>query len=55
MLCLFVETLARQQHSAPNAWWIGQIVKYLFRLKPWVINEINKVKEAINFTHPIVG
>ena len=51
----FIETLESLQHTDPNAWWMSQIVKYFFRLKPWVLDEISNAKEVINVTHPIVG
>ena len=42
-------------HSDPNAWWMGQIMKYLFKFKPFFTKRIENIKKEISFVDPIVG
>ena len=39
----------------PSAWWIGQIIHYLFRYQPKTRKVIDQAKENMNFRQPIVG
>ncbi|XP_069184193.1 alpha-(1,6)-fucosyltransferase-like [Procambarus clarkii] len=39
----------------PAAWWVGQFVKYIFKLQPYMQEIVNKTEKDINFQHPIVG
>uniref|UniRef100_A0A8D8Y921 Alpha-(1,6)-fucosyltransferase n=1 Tax=Cacopsylla melanoneura TaxID=428564 RepID=A0A8D8Y921_9HEMI len=42
-------------HGDPIVWWIGQILKYLFKPQPKTREFLNKYGEKINFQKPIVG
>ncbi|XP_041468752.1 alpha-(1,6)-fucosyltransferase-like isoform X2 [Lytechinus variegatus] len=42
-------------HGNPIVWWMGQLVMYIQRPQPSFQKDIDKMKEAIGFTHPIVG
>ncbi|BFZ12311.1 hypothetical protein BsWGS_15350 [Bradybaena similaris] len=42
-------------HGNPSVWWIGQIVAYLFRLKPDVLNEVALRGEKNGFQNTIIG
>ncbi|XP_053639952.2 alpha-(1,6)-fucosyltransferase [Cherax quadricarinatus] len=42
-------------HGNPGAWWLGQFLKYMFRLQPYMQHSMNKREQALNFQHPIVG
>lgn len=38
-------------HSTPYLWWIGQMIKYIMRMRP----ETLKKMRVFKFNHPIVG
>lgn len=45
-------------HSHPMAWWIAQFIKYVSRLRPWVLKKINNQKRVLDkqgFSSPIIG
>ncbi|XP_069184209.1 alpha-(1,6)-fucosyltransferase-like [Procambarus clarkii] len=42
-------------HDDPSAWWVGQFIKYVFKLQPSVQEVINKAEKSFNFQHPVVG
>ena len=42
-------------HGDPNAWWMGQIMKYFVKPQSWVKMEITEAKKKIGFSHPIIG
>nr|XP_053643900.1 alpha-(1,6)-fucosyltransferase-like [Cherax quadricarinatus] len=42
-------------HGSPGVWWVGQFIKYFFKLHPYVKEMINNTQKAIQFQHPIVG
>ena len=39
----------------PAAWWSGQLVDYLLRLRPEMATDLEEYKTALGFKHPIVG
>jgi glycoprotein 6-alpha-L-fucosyltransferase len=39
----------------PQAWWLGQVEKYLFRLTGETDQHIKKIAEDLGFKNPIVG
>ncbi|XP_076818652.1 alpha-(1,6)-fucosyltransferase-like isoform X2 [Clavelina lepadiformis] len=39
-------------HNDPNVWWIGQIMRYLFRVQPWVMKIAEDIKEKFQIKHP---
>ena len=39
----------------PAAWWSGQLVSYLLRMRPEMATDLEEYKTAIGFKHPIVG
>ncbi|CAK8681770.1 unnamed protein product [Clavelina lepadiformis] len=42
-------------HDDPNMWWIGQIMGYLLRPKPWISVRVQQIREELNLTHPYVS
>lgn len=42
-------------HGDPIVWWIGQILKYLFKPQPKTREFLTKYGEKIGFQKPIVG
>ncbi|CAK8682849.1 unnamed protein product [Clavelina lepadiformis] len=42
-------------HDDPNSWWIGQIMRYVFRPKPWVTDKVQQIKRKLNLTRPYVS
>ncbi|XP_076818653.1 alpha-(1,6)-fucosyltransferase-like [Clavelina lepadiformis] len=42
-------------HNDPNVWWIGQIMRYLFRVQPWVMKIAEDIKEKFQIKHPYVS
>ncbi|XP_054759332.2 alpha-(1,6)-fucosyltransferase-like [Lytechinus pictus] len=42
-------------HGHPIVWWVGQIMTYIQRPQPALQEDIDKMKEALGFTNPIVG
>ncbi|KAL5009035.1 hypothetical protein ScPMuIL_014616 [Solemya velum] len=42
-------------HGDPSVWWIGQFVKYLTRPQPHLKDDIERVKQKLDFGNPIVG
>ena len=42
-------------HGHPFVWWVAQFVSYLFRLQPWLVTEIEEMKQKLGFHHPLVG
>ena len=42
-------------HSDPDVWWIGQIVKHVTRVRPWLMKKLKNFKKASKFASPIVG
>ena len=42
-------------HEMPSAWWVGQFIYYMMRLKPQMHQIIEEVQMQLNFSHPIVG
>ncbi|CAK8681755.1 unnamed protein product [Clavelina lepadiformis] len=42
-------------HDDPNMWWIGQIMGYLLRPKPWISVRVQQIKKKLNLTHPYVS
>nr|XP_045593700.1 alpha-(1,6)-fucosyltransferase-like isoform X1 [Procambarus clarkii] len=42
-------------YGDPAAWWLGQFVKYVFKLQPHMQEIISREEKSINFQHPIVG
>ncbi|XP_076800031.1 alpha-(1,6)-fucosyltransferase-like isoform X1 [Clavelina lepadiformis] len=39
-------------HNDPNVWWIGQIMRYLFRGQPWVMEIVQDIKEKFQMKQP---
>lgn len=42
-------------HGHPPSWWVGQFVKYLYRLRPEYQEDLDKKMHEIGFENPIVG
>ncbi|KAK4887717.1 hypothetical protein RN001_003988 [Aquatica leii] len=42
-------------HGNPIAWWVGQIIKYVWRLQPRTTNYINNQMEKFGIKNPFVG
>ncbi|KAK8375098.1 hypothetical protein O3P69_011318 [Scylla paramamosain] len=42
-------------HEMPSAWWVGQFISYMMRLKPEMQEIIDRVQMQLNFSNPIVG
>ncbi|CAK8682859.1 unnamed protein product [Clavelina lepadiformis] len=42
-------------HDDPNLWWIGQIMRYLFRPSHWITDKVQQIKQKINLVHPYVS
>ncbi|CAG5125709.1 unnamed protein product, partial [Candidula unifasciata] len=42
-------------HGNPSVWWIGQLVRYIFRLKPNLLEEVISRGKKAGFTNTIVG
>ncbi|CAG5127662.1 unnamed protein product, partial [Candidula unifasciata] len=42
-------------HGNPSAWWIGQLARYIFRLKPYLFEEVISRGKKFGFTNTIVG
>ncbi|CAG5127665.1 unnamed protein product [Candidula unifasciata] len=42
-------------HGNPSAWWIGQMFRFIFRLKPNLLEEVISRGEKAGFTNTIVG
>ncbi|KAK4887716.1 hypothetical protein RN001_003987 [Aquatica leii] len=42
-------------HGNPIVWWIGQILKYVWKLQPRTTRYINYQMEKIGIEHPFVG
>ncbi|CAK8682865.1 unnamed protein product [Clavelina lepadiformis] len=42
-------------HDNPNLWWIGQIIGYLFRPRPWMVDKVQQITKNLNLTHPYVS
>lgn len=42
-------------HGHPFVWWMGQFVSYLLRLQPWLVTDIEKMTQKLDFYGPIVG
>lgn len=42
-------------HGNPFVWFTGQLVKYLLRPQPWLLEFVQKKAEAIKFETPMVG
>ncbi|XP_063884468.1 alpha-(1,6)-fucosyltransferase-like isoform X2 [Scylla paramamosain] len=42
-------------HEMPSAWWVGQFISYMMRIRPEMQQIINQVQMQLNFSHPIVG
>ncbi|KAK4887718.1 hypothetical protein RN001_003989 [Aquatica leii] len=42
-------------HGNPIAWWIGQILKYIWKLQPSTTNYINTQMEQFGIKHPFAG
>ena len=42
-------------HGHPFVWWIAQFVSYLFRLQPWLVADIEQMRQKLGFQHPVVG
>lgn len=44
-----------QHHDDPYAWWLGQFMGYIMRPSSSLQNSIDKMKQSLQFRHPIVG
>ena len=42
-------------HSAPVLWWVGQVVRYVFRPKKEIQKFIDKSAESLGFTGSVIG
>lgn len=42
-------------HGDPTVWWIGQFIKYLTRPQDHLKQELERAKQKLGFTGPIVG
>ncbi|KAK8740412.1 hypothetical protein OTU49_002897, partial [Cherax quadricarinatus] len=42
-------------HGNPGAWWLGQFLKYMFRLQPYMQKLIKESEKSFHYRHPIVG
>lgn len=42
-------------HGDPTVWWIGQFIKYLTRPQAHLKQELERAKQKLGFTGPIVG
>ena len=42
-------------HGDAPVWWIGQMVKYLMRPNQFTQQQIDKSRDRMKFTGPIVG
>lgn len=42
-------------HGHPPSWWVGQFVKYLFRLRPEYQKDVDRRTKEVGFKNPIVG
>ena len=42
-------------HGNPFVWFTGQLIKYLLRPQPWLLEFVQKKAEAIKFETPMVG
>ena len=42
-------------HSAPFAWWAGQIISYLMRFNSYLSGEVAKFNHKLDFYGPCVG
>ena len=39
----------------PVGWWIGQMVRYAFRLQPGILDQLGNISVKAGFSAPIVG
>jgi glycoprotein 6-alpha-L-fucosyltransferase len=51
----FIITLNFRLTAEPDAWWLGQFVRYLLRHNNTVRNILNQEEELIDFSSPVVG
>ncbi|CAK8682848.1 unnamed protein product [Clavelina lepadiformis] len=42
-------------HDDPHLWWVGQIMRYVFRLRPWIVGKVEQITEKLNLTQPYVS
>ncbi|CAK8681765.1 unnamed protein product [Clavelina lepadiformis] len=50
----FLEEKVEFLHDDPKMWWIGQIMGYLLRAKPWISVRVQQIRKELNLTHPYV-
>ncbi|CAK8681863.1 unnamed protein product [Clavelina lepadiformis] len=51
----FLQEKGEFLHDDPNMWWIGQIMGYLLRPRPWVSVRLQQIKRKLNLYHPYVS
>ncbi|XP_076810544.1 alpha-(1,6)-fucosyltransferase-like isoform X3 [Clavelina lepadiformis] len=51
----FLEEKVEFLHDDPNMWWIGQIMGYLLRPRPWISFRVQLIKRKLNLNHPYVS
>lgn len=42
-------------HGDPALWWISQVIRYLVRPQPEILQYLQKVEQGMKFQRPVVG